>query len=54
LAEGGAESGAVGAAEAPVDAELRAVVKAWPTLSEAARARILAIIEAAGGGRSQE
>jgi len=54
LAEGGAESGAAGAADAPVDADLRAVVEAWPDLPEAARARILAIIEAAGGGRSQE
>jgi len=50
-AEGGAESGAVGAAEAPVDAELAAVVEAWPDLPGAARARILAIIETAGGGQ---
>ncbi len=50
-AESGAQSGAVGAREAvlavPVDPNLAAVVDAWPTLPEAIKVGILAMIRAA-------
>ena len=46
--EGGAESGAVGAAEARIDADLALVIDAWPTLPEAIKAGILAMVQAAG------
>ena len=42
---GGAESGAVGARMAPFSRELGKVIKAWPTLSEKVRARIVAMVE---------
>lgn len=48
---GGAESGALGAREAPSDPELAAVVDAWPTLAEPIRAGILAMVRAAGGAK---
>jgi len=46
----GAECGALGAREAPIDPELVAVVDAWPKLPQAIRAGILAMIRAAGDG----
>jgi hypothetical protein len=45
--ESGAKSGALGAREAPFDAELAAVVEAWPKLPAAIKAGILAIVSAA-------
>ena len=43
-----AKSGAVGVDSPAVDAELRAVIDAWPALPEAVKADILATIKAAG------
>ncbi len=40
----GAESGALGAREASMDAELATVVEAWPTLPEAFKVGILAMV----------
>lgn len=44
--ESGAESGALGAPSDPLGADLAAVVEAWPTLPEAVRASILAMVRA--------
>ena len=44
---GAAESGAVGADSPPITADLAEVIEAWPTLPEAARAAILAMVRAA-------
>jgi hypothetical protein len=46
---GGAESGAVSARVALSDPDLTAVVNAWPTLPDALKAGILAMIRATGG-----
>ena len=43
---GGAESGAVADEIGPIDPDLRRVIEAWPKLSEAFKARILAIVDA--------
>ena len=43
----GAESGAVGAEKALIDADLAAVIDAWPNLPEAIRAGIVAMVRAA-------
>jgi hypothetical protein len=45
--QGGAESGALGTEVAQVDPGLVAVIQAWPHLTEAIRAGILAMIRAA-------
>lgn len=45
--QSGAESGALGAREAPIDPELAAVVDAWPALPAAIKAGILAMVRAA-------
>ncbi|HUT57138.1 MAG TPA: hypothetical protein VNA25_04610 [Phycisphaerae bacterium] len=45
--ERGAESGADSAETAPVHPDLAKVIEAWPTLPEAVRAGILAMVEAA-------
>jgi hypothetical protein len=45
-APSGAESGALGAPEAPLDPNLAAVVEAWPKLREPIKAGILAMIRA--------
>jgi hypothetical protein len=42
-----AESGAVGAREAPIDADLAVVVEAWPGLPEATRRAVLVMVEVA-------
>jgi len=42
---GGAESGANVASNGPIDSDLHVVIKAWPTLPEVVRARILGIVE---------
>jgi hypothetical protein len=47
-AEGGAVSGALGASHAPQDSDLLAVIEAWPGLSAAGKAEIMAIVRAAG------
>ena len=47
--KGGAESGAVGAGNGPGDPQLRAVIEAWPVLSESTKSDILEMIRAAGG-----
>lgn len=44
-----AQFDAVGAAAIASDIELRALVEAWPTLSTALKAAVLAIIKAATG-----
>jgi hypothetical protein len=44
--QSGAESGALGAREAPLDPDLLAVVDAWPALPESVKAGILAMIRA--------
>ena len=44
---GGAECGALGAREAPADPELAAVIEVWPTLPDAIRRAVLAIVESA-------
>jgi hypothetical protein len=45
--ESGAKCGALGAREAPTDPDLSAVVTAWPKLTPATRAAIVAMIGAA-------
>jgi hypothetical protein len=45
--ESGAESGALGAQNGPVDPDLAAVMEAWPGLPAAIRAGILAMVRAA-------
>jgi hypothetical protein len=43
--ESGAESGAVGGDSAPIDPDLMAVVAAWPTLSDATRRQVVALVQ---------
>jgi hypothetical protein len=50
MVQGGAESGALGVENTPVDAQLASVVEVWPKLSEPIKAGILAMIQAAGAG----
>jgi hypothetical protein len=45
--QSGAECGARGAQNAPIDPELAAVIDAWPALPAAIKAGILAMIRAA-------
>jgi hypothetical protein len=45
--QSGAECGALGARDAPLDPDLAAVVDAWPALPAAIKAGILAMIRAA-------
>ena len=42
--QSGAKSGAVGTHSGGFDADLRAIIETWPTLSESIRAEILAIV----------
>jgi hypothetical protein len=49
LDQSGAECGALGAQNAPLDPDLAAVVDAWPALPAAIKAGILAMVQAAGG-----
>ena len=42
--KGAAKSGAVGAHSGEIDADLRAIIDAWPMLSESTKAEILAIV----------
>lgn len=46
---GGANSGALGARGGAIAPELRAIIDAWPTLPEAIKAGILALVRTAGG-----
>ncbi|MCC7085296.1 MAG: hypothetical protein IT427_09845 [Pirellulales bacterium] len=48
LGQSGAECGALGAQNAPLDPELAAVVDAWPTLTAEAKAAVMGIIDGAG------
>ena len=48
-APGSAESGALNRTKPNIDPALAAIIDAWPTLPEAIRAGILAMIRAAGG-----
>jgi hypothetical protein len=48
VSTGGAESGAVGARQAPADSDLLAVIAAWPKLPAKVKAGILAMMRAAG------
>jgi hypothetical protein len=45
--QSGAESGALGTGNGPIDAELAAVIEAWPSLPDAIKAGILAMVKAA-------
>lgn len=45
--QGGAECGALGAQEAPIDAGLAVVVEAWATLSEPIKAVVLELVRSA-------
>ena len=45
---GGAESGAVGAENAPIDPDLQTIIKRWPSLPEAVKADILAMVQPSG------
>ena len=47
--QSGAECGALGALSGPFDPDLAAIVEAWPSLPEALRAGILAMVRAANG-----
>jgi hypothetical protein len=47
--ESGAESGALDAEIEPKDPELGAIIDAWPTLPEALKAGILAMVRTVGG-----
>lgn len=47
--QSGADSGALDAREAPLDADLAALVDVWPALPAAIKAGILAMIRATGG-----
>jgi hypothetical protein len=49
--DSGAESGALDAENGPKDAELGAVIDTWPTLPEAIKAGILAMVRTAGGAK---
>jgi hypothetical protein len=51
--QSGAKSGALSGDSAPSDADLAAVVAAWPTLPEAVRQQVVATVEAAKRGSSQ-
>jgi len=46
-AQGGAESGAVGAREAPLDPDLQLIVDRWEDLPQPIKAGILAMVRAA-------
>jgi hypothetical protein len=46
-AQGGAKSGALASQQPIIDPALAALIDAWPTLPEAIRAGILAIVRAA-------
>ena len=48
-APGGAESGALAPKTPAIDPALAALIDAWPTLPDAIRAGILAMVRAAGG-----
>jgi hypothetical protein len=48
LDKGGAEYGAVDAKQPVCDADLQTVVEAWPRLSDAVKARIVAIVQGEG------
>ena len=49
LDEGGAESGALGARSAEIDADLARLIDLWPALPPSARRSMLAVAEAAIG-----
>ena len=49
--QGGAECGALGAQLAEIPHDLQVVVDAWPTLPEAVRANVVAIVEKAEAAR---
>ena len=48
-APGGAKNGALTSTSPTIDPALAALIDAWPTLPEAIRAGILAMVRAAGG-----
>lgn len=48
LGPGGAKCGASGTEKPIIDSALAALIHAWPTLPEAIRAGILALVRAAG------
>ena len=47
--QGGAKSGALAPESRSIDPALATIIDAWPTLPEAIRAGILAMVRAAGG-----
>ena len=44
--QGGAESGAVGAQNSPIDPDLELIIEVWPTLSDASKAELITIVKA--------
>jgi len=53
-AESGAKSGTLGAHFGPAPTDLRTVIDAWPTLPEAIRADIVAMVRTAGGDTAED
>ena len=47
---GGAKSGALGALSTITDERLRELVRAWPTLPETVRDRVIELVRQASGG----
>ena len=47
--QGGAKSGALSGNSAPIDPDLALVVNAWPTLPEATRRQVVAMVRAQNG-----
>jgi len=53
-ADAGADAGAVETKNCSPDADLQSIIDAWPTLPEAIRAGILAMVDASGRGEPRQ